>query len=474
MKWINNFFFLALSIATSSHAQTKLPSFFANNMLLQQQTKVAIWGEDHPKTRVKINTSWGEITEVVTNSNGKWSATIPTKKASFKPETIFIRGSSRITLTNILIGEVWFCSGQSNMEMPLRGLRKSKVLNDQKYIDIANNNNIRLFNTPRIASVSPNFNTQGTWEVSNTEAAKKFSAIGYIFAIELYQKLNVPIGVIEASWGGTRIESWIPKRDLIKYEDIKFFDKLPEEKKSQKKPSFLYNAMIHPFQNYTIKGVLWYQGESNRTQPKPYKSYMKELIFSWRSQWKNDKLPFYVVQIAPYDYTKYKTGTSFRPNLIREAQLQTAQEIKNTGIVVTTDVGDCNDIHPSKKEIIAKRLSNWALSNQYNFKKRFFKAAELKSFKIKNNKVNLKFQFYNNDKFLETEKTKGFAIAGVDKVFYPAKVEFHKNRKQIILSTIHVKRPVAVRYGFETCFESNLQTQSGLPISIFRTDRWEE
>ncbi len=474
MSWAKNFLFCFCLLASSLNAQTKLPSFFANNMVLQQQTKVAIWGEDIPKTRVKINTSWGEIIEVVTNSNGKWSTTIPTKKASFKPETIFIRGSSTITLTNILIGEVWFCSGQSNMEMPLGGLRKSKVLNGQKYIDIANNNNIRLFNTPRIASVSPNFNTQGMWEVSNTEAAKKFSAIGYIFAIELYQKLNVPIGVIEASWGGTRIESWIPKRDLIKYEDIKFFDKLPEEKKSQKKPSFLYNAMIHPFQNYTIKGVLWYQGESNRTQPKPYKKYMKELIFSWRSQWKNDKLPFYVVQIAPYDYTKYKRGTPFRPNLIREAQLQTAQEIKNTGIVVTTDVGDCNDIHPSKKEIIAKRLSNWALANQYNFKDLSFKAAELKSFKIKDNKVNLKFQFYDNDEFLETEKTKGFAIAGVDKVFYPAKVEFHKNRKQIILSTIHVQRPVAVRYGFEACFESNLQTKSGLPIAVFRTDRWEE
>jgi len=474
MKWKCNFFFCIVLITVSFQSQTKLPPFFGDNMVLQQKEKVGIWGNDVPKSKINITTSWGEKKIVITSSTGNWKTSIQTKKASFTPETIKIQGSTTVTLKNVLIGEVWFCSGQSNMEMPLGGLRKSKVLNAQKYIDIANNKNIRLFNTPRIASVLPSSSVKGKWEISNIEAAKKISAIGYIFAVELYQKLNVPIGIIEASWGGTRIESWIPKGVLEKYDRIHFFEKLPREEKKQKKPSFLYNGMIHPFQNYTIKGVLWYQGESNRTQPKPYKNYMKDLIFSWRSQWKNDKLPFYVVQIAPYDYTKYKRGTIFRPNLIREAQLQIAQEIKNTGIVVTTDVGDCNDIHPSKKEIVAKRLSNWALSNQYKFKKRSFRGAELKSFKIKDRKLNLQFQFYNKDYFLQTKNVKGFTIAGVDKVFYPADVIIDKKGKHIILSNENVKKPVAMRYGFEACFESNLQTKSGLPIAVFRTDRWEE
>jgi sialate O-acetylesterase len=199
---------------------------------------------------------------------------------------------------------------------------------------------------------------------------------------------------------------------------------------------------------------------------------MEDLIGSWRTQWKDEKLPFYFVQIAPFNYTKYKKGKVNYANFIREAQLKTSQNIKNTGLVVTTDLGDCNDIHPSKKGEVAKRLANWALANQYNFKNVNFRSAELKSFTIKNNKIQLKFKFFNNDAFISSENVKGFLIAGADKVFYPAKVEFHKDGKQLILSNENVESPVAARYGFEACFESNLQTKSRLPISVFRTDHW--
>jgi sialate O-acetylesterase len=473
MKWGNKCFLILFLIAFSLQSQTKLPAFFGDNMVLQQKENVSIWGTDIPNSEVIISTSWGQNKKVTTNSKGDWKTVIKTKKASFTPETISIKGTTSITLKNVLIGEVWFCSGQSNMEMALSGLRKSKVLNAKKYLDISNNKNIRLFNTPRTASVLPSNTVNAVWQESNESSAKKFSAIGYIFAMELYQKLNIPIGIIEASWGGTRIESWIPKKELLKYKNIRFFDKLPKEENKQKKPSFLYNGMIYPFQNYTVKGILWYQGESNRTQPKSYKNFMEELITSWRKQWKDESLPFYFVQIAPYDYTTYKRGTAIRSNLIREAQLQVAQEVKNTGVVITTDAGDCNDIHPSKKEIVAKRLSYWALANQYK-KEVSFKSAELISFKIDENKVNLTFQFHNNDYFIDTENVKGFAVAGADKVFYPANVVFHKNGKQITIFNKSVKKPVAVRYGFEACFESNLKTNSGLPISVFRTDQWEQ
>jgi len=473
MSHFSRLFFVFFLFSLTLHGQIELPAFFGDNMVMQQNETVSIWGKDSPLSAIKISSSWGEKTSAVADLEGFWFSKIKTKKGSFDTHTLKIEGSNTITLTNILIGEVWFCSGQSNMEMTLAGLRKSKVLNAQKYIDIANNKTIRLFNTPRTASVLPSNDVNAQWQESNKDSAKKFSAIGYIFAVELYEKLNVPIGIIEASWGGTLIESWIPKKDLLKYKGINFFDKLPKEENKQKKPSFLYNGMIHPFQNYTVKGVLWYQGESNRTQPNSYKDYMKDLIDAWRRQWKDNSLPFYFVQIAPFDYTKKKNGTSIRPNLIREAQSQITQEIKNTGVVVTTDAGDCNDIHPSKKEIVAKRLSNLALAEQYRFKNLFIKSSEFKSFKIKNDEIILKFKFFNNDEFISSENVKGFSIAGADKVFYPANIEFHKNGKLVILSSKKVRKPLAVRYGFEACFESNLETKSGLPISVFRTDQWQ-
>ena len=199
---------------------------------------------------------------------------------------------------------------------------------------------------------------------------------------------------------------------------------------------------------------------------------MKDLIDAWRTQWNHKKLPFYFVQIAPFNYVKYKKGKLNYDNFIRESQLKIAQEIKNTGLVVTTDVGDCKDIHPSKKGTVAKRLANWALAEAYNFKDIFYKSAEVKSVKVKGNKVTIKFKFYNKDHFIETKDLKSFLIAGADKVFYPAKAIINKNNKSIVLQSSRVTKPIAVRYGFEACFESNLQTKSGLPISVFRTDTW--
>ncbi|WP_165453916.1 sialate O-acetylesterase [Hyunsoonleella flava] len=456
----------------SIQGQIELPAFFGDYMVLQQNEEVSIWGKDIPGTTIEIRSSWGTTAKTTTNSKGFWSTTIKTAKASFQPQSLSITGSNTKELNDILLGEVWFCSGQSNMEMPLKGLRKSKVLNASNYLEIANNKNIRLFNNARTASVSPSFDVNGKWQESNKESAFSFSAIGYIFGTKLYQNLNVPIGIIESSWGGTRIESWIPKEKLLKYKNIKFFDNLPKEQNKQKKPSFLYNAMVYPFQNFNIKGVLWYQGESNRSEPEPYYNYMNDLITSWRSQWKNKNLPFYFVQIAPYDYTKHRTSPGIKANMIREAQLKIAQDIKNAEIVVTTDAGDCEDIHPSKKEIIAKRLSNIALSEQYGFKDIIYRSPEFKNISIANDQVTLKFKFHKNDFFIQNNNISGFAIVSSDRVFYPAEARLSKDKKSIILYSDNVKKPVAVRYGFEDCFENTLNTNSGLPISVFRTDNW--
>lgn len=472
MAHFNRLFFVFFLFSLTLYSQMELPAFFGDNMVLQQNETVSVWGKDIPNSDIKISSSWGEKTSAVADSEGFWFSKIKTINGSFDTHTLKIEGSNSIILTNILIGEVWFCSGQSNMEMPLKGLGKSKVLNADKYLQTANNKNIRLFNNPRTASSYPEFHVKGKWVESNLESAKLFSAIGYIFGKTLYENLNVPIGIIESSWGGTKIESWIPKENLLKYENLKIPNALPKEQNKQKKPTALYNAMIHPFQDFKIKGIIWYQGESNRTRPNTYESYMKDLIASWRNQWKDKNLPFYFVQIAPFNYVKNKNAQHMGADLIREAQYRISQNIPNTGLIITTDVGDCNDIHPSKKEIVAKRLSNWALAEQYKLKGLNYKSAVLKKTLIKKDTITLRFKFQKNDYFLKSKNVTGFEIASYDKVFYPAQVSFNKDKKTLTIYSHQVKNPVAIRYGFEDCFESNLKTNSGLPISIFRTDNW--
>lgn len=472
MKCIYKCLICLFLVPMSIQAQTKLASVFGDNMVLQQQEKVSIWGMDLPNSKITIITSWGIKSIIKADENGLWSAKLKTKEASFNSENIKIKGSETIVINNVLIGEVWLCSGQSNMDMPMNGLGKSKIVNSEYYLKKSINKNIRLFNKPRAASIQPSLEMGGKWEESNKESAKKFSAIGYLFALELFDKLNVPIGIIETAWGGTRIEAWLPKEYLIKYKDVKIPNKLHQDQKKQKKPSFLYNAMIHPFQDFKIKGVLWYQGESNRTKPKPYYNLMLDLIHSWREQWNDKRLPFYFVQIAPYNYVKHKKGKINFANFIREAQFKISETIKNTGLVVTTDLGDCNDIHPSKKAKVAKRLSKWALNREYNFNKIQHKGATFKSMKIVDNRAILNFKFFKKDFFTANQTIRGFSIAGDDKVFYPASVSVNKDRKSLTVYHKNVAKPVAVRYGFSSCFESNLQTQSNLPLSIFRTDSW--
>lgn len=280
-----------------------------------------------------------------------------TNKASFKAQTITITGSSSVKLKNILIGEVWFCSGQSNMEMPVKGFKSSPINGSNELILNAKNEYIRLFNTKRQGSLKIENNVKGTWEKTNQNTASEFSSIGYVFAKKLFESINVPIGIIEASWGGTPIEAWISKDSLLRYNEVKIPTKNVQENKEPKRPTEIYNGMIAPFQDFTIKGFLWYQGESNRNNPVPYKNYMHSLVNTWRSQFNSHELPFYFVQIAPYAYEKLRKTPAFKTALIREAQLQAAAEIKNSAMVVTADLGDCNDIHPPEKIKIANRLA---------------------------------------------------------------------------------------------------------------------
>ena len=458
-------------------SQTKMPSFFSNNMVLQQNENVAIWGTDEPGSMIDIHTSWGVDKRVKTEENGKWRTKIPTKKGSFENQKITIKGSSTITLKNVLIGEVWLGSGQSNMEMALGGFKNAPVNNGEELINTSTNTYIRLFNTERSASLSLEDDVVGSWEETNPETVRSFSAIGYLFGRKLFEELQVPIGIIESSWGGTPIECWLPGNSIQKHPEIKVPATMSKDVNKRKRPTFLYNAMIHPFKNYTIKGLLWYQGEANRKNSHFYKDYMIALVTSWRSQWKNNSLPFYFVEIAPFSYENNKDTKAIKANLVREAQRLAANEIPNTGMVVTTDVGKCNQIHPPEKNVIAKRLANWALTKQYNFKNIPYRSPEYDSMKIKDDKAILTFRFFGENEanlsFDNNRTLENFEIAGADHIFYEAKVKINKDQTLSVYSD-KVKNPVAVRYGFVDCLEGSLFSKAGLPVSPFRTDDWSE
>ncbi|WP_396635687.1 sialate O-acetylesterase [Maribacter sp. R77961] len=456
-------------------AQVSLPSFFSDNMVLQQDETVAIWGTDIPNTVIVIETSWGEKIDTRSDSDGYWKTKINTTKASFTPHQLTITGSSVQTLKNVLLGEVWFCSGQSNMEMPMKGLGNSPVNGANEFILNAKNPNIRLFNTERAGSLSPENDVIGSWEEANGASVSNFSAIGYLFGKKLWEQLNIPIGIIESSWGGTRIEAWLPEDALLNYSEVNLSKTLNEDPNRRKQPTQIFNAMIHPFQDFNIKGYLWYQGESNRTNPEPYKKYMHNLVNTWRSQWNNKDLPFYFVQIAPYAYEQFRQTNATNADLIRESQLLASLEIPNSGLVVTSDVGKCDDIHPPEKETIADRLAYWALAKQYGYDQIHFAAPVYDFMAVNKNTVELSFKsIQDNDKVRLSsfrQALTGFTIAGTDKVFYPAEASLNNNGT-ISLKSSKVPNPVAARYGFEDCFKATLYNLAKIPVSPFRTDSW--
>lgn len=467
--------FILFFVSYFSFSQTAVPSFFADSMVLQQQEDVAIWGKDTSGISVQIEASWGESVNTKTDEDGTWEVELKTPEASFDTQTITITGSSKIDIKNVLVGEVWFCSGQSNMEMPLKGFDKSPVNRSDTFLDASDNPDIRLFNAPRTASLSPKMNISGTWQMASRTSVEEFSAVGYMFGKKLFDRLQIPIGIIESAWGGTRIEAWLPKSKASAYSEIIIPKSLSKKESRRKKPTALYNAMIHPFRDYAIKGVLWYQGETNRHNPGPYKQYMHDLVDAWRIQWNRPELPFYMVQIAPYGYAKYRDGKVLDANRIREAQALAAQEIPNTGIVITTDVGKCDDIHPPEKETIADRMATMAFAEQYGMKDSAYRSPEYKTMRIEGNKIHLSFDFGGeteaNRQFDANRKITDFEIAGEDKKFRPAQVTINENQT-LTVSSDNVKEPVAVRYGFVDCLEGSLFSRAGLPVSPFRTDSW--
>ena len=457
---IYQIFFLLFFL--NSFAQTKLPSFFGDHMILQQQTDAAIWGQDDPGTQIVISTNWGSDNTTIADSTGAWRTTLKTPEAG-GPYEIKVQGSEVVMFKNVLIGEVWICSGQSNMQMSLKGYYGQPINGGNDAILESKNPMIRLFNTTRNASLVPLNDVEGSWAEAAPGTAADFSATAYFFGKRLYDILGVPIGLIHTSWGSANSETWMNAKSLSEFENIEIPKAIPD-RLPQQGPSLLYNAMLHPFIGYAIKGAIWYQGESNRLRAEEYKKIFPAMISNWRVDWNQGDFPFYFVQIAPFNYGNSNAA------FLREAQLFTMNTVPNTGMVVTQDIGECNDIHPKEKKIVGDRLALWALAKDYKLSGFGFSGPVYKSMEQKHNEIIISFDYAELGLSSYRQALDGFEIAGNDRKFIPAKAKIVRGK--IVVWSDEIVKPEAVRYAFKNCGIGNLYNVSGLPASSFRTDSW--
>lgn len=453
----------------SSNAKIKVASVLGDNMVLQRNTEVKLWGTADPNQKLTITTSWNKAKLSTTaNDKGQWLVKAKTTEAGGPFTVTIAAGKEKVQLQNILLGEVWLCSGQSNMQMPVMGYNDQPVRGSNETIAKAANCQIRLFTVKRNATKTPQDTCSGEWLVASSKTVGNFSAIGYYFANRIQQTLNVPVGVINSSWGGSRIEAWM---------DAETMQKFPESLKSttqEKTPAHhraanLYNGMITPIKNLAIKGALWYQAESNRGEYQYYAGLMKAMVESWKRDFELKELPFYFVQIAPYRYNNSKDTLSGK---MYDQQLKASLEIPNAGMVGTVDFGEEFCIHPSEKEIVANRLTYWALSETYKMEGIAYKNPTFKSFVVKDSTIIVSFDNLVMGLNSFGKELTNFEIAGEDKVFYPAVAKIKS--KQVFLTAPEVKKPVAARYAYINYPSGKgfLYNTAGLPVLPFRTDNW--
>ena len=459
MKLPLSLFLLCLFSVTFVKAEITLPNIFSNDMVLQRESDVSLYGWARPSEEFSIYTSWDDATvQVKSGNDAKWKIQVATPKAG-GPYTIrFIGKENEIVLSDVLIGEVWLCSGQSNMEWSAN----STIDNRDFEVENANYPNIRLFTVEKRTADYPLDNVIGTWETCSPETMQDFSAVAYFFARKVQKELNIPIGLIDSSWGASCAEVWTPESVFKAYPELVTAHELiqPNQWVTIEK-STIYNAMIAPLTNFKIGGVLWYQGESNTANAESYQQIFTEMIKSWRADWNND-FPFYYVQIAPFNY-----GRPFEGGVLRDQQRRTLA-LKNTGMAVTSDICTVEDIHPQNKQDVGLRLANIALKEHYNILEGqevygpLFEAAE-----IIGDKIQVKF---SHDKGLKSDEKKIglFEISNEKGKWFSAKAKLKNGI--VIVSSKEVKSPKAVRYAWKSTDIGNLYNGVGLPASTFSSE----
>ena len=458
-----------IACGNSLHAELKIPSILSDHMVLQRDQPVPIWGWDTPGKTVSVTI--GDLTlKDNADDQGNWKVAIPPHKAG-GPHEITISGTSTIKFSDVLFGEVWLCSGQSNMEWRVNG-----SLNSKEEIASANHPQIRHIKIPHTPSDKPQSNVASPgWQVCSPQTVASFTAVGYFFGRNLQSQLNVPIGLIGSNWGGTRIEPWTPPSGFQSVAALKsisdqletFPAKNAKGQINHQSPLALYNGMIHPLLPYRIRGALWYQGESNNGEGMLYFEKMKALIQGWRNAWNQPQMPFYFVQLAPYRYGR-RDPTHLAG--IWEAQLKTL-DIPNTGMAVTTDIGNVKNIHPQNKQEVGRRLAIWALAKTYNKPIAVYSGPLYQGMKSEGNKIRLLFKHTGSGLVARDGKALNwFTIAGADKKFVEAKAVIDGD--SVVVSSDEVAKPLAVRFGWNDTAEPNLSNKEGLPASPFRTDSW--
>jgi sialate O-acetylesterase len=455
----------ALSLFTlfilSAHAAVRLPAIIGSHMVLQQKAEVTIWGWADPGEKITLKASWDTATYSTTgNGHAKWSLKLRTPAAG-GPHTISIKGTNSIVLEDVLIGEVWLASGQSNMEWSM-----GWGLPYEKEIAAATNKSIRFFHVPKTTAEFPQEDVAARWVVCSPEAAKGFSATAYFFGSSLADSLKIPVGLIASSWGGTPAEAWTPV-EVVEKDSVlkKAATRLNPSGGWPVAPALAYNAMIHPLSTFNIAGAIWYQGESNVGTASTYRHLFTSMITSWRAQWRKD-FPFYFVQIAPFAGYGNNSSSAF----LREAQTQSLT-LPGTGMITTSDLVDnINDIHPKMKKEVGQRLANLALAQTYNRTGIAHKSPTFKEKTVLKDRITIDFNDVPTGLVSRGGAPTGFYIAGSDRIFYPATAKIVG--KTVVVRSPEVKNPVEVRFGFTNSSMPNLFTREGLPVNLFRTDDW--
>ncbi|MBO9728625.1 MAG: sialate O-acetylesterase [Chitinophaga sp.] len=447
--------------AVPAAANIRLPAIIGNNMVLQQQQRVKLWGWADPLEKVVVTTSWDQQSyPVVTTGDARWEVNFQTPVAG-GPYSITFSGKNKITLTNIMLGEVWICGGQSNMEMCGQwGLADIKA-----ELPAATNKDIRFFHIPKTTATDPQDDVKASWTNCDSNTLNTFSAVAYFFGKKLQTTLHVAIGLVEASWGGTSAEVWTPG-SIIQQDTIleRAATAIAPSGMCPHTPGIAWNAMLAPITNYAIAGAIWYQGENNTSTAGTYARLFTKMIDAWRYAWK-DALPFYFVQIAPFNYREKNAGA-----LLREAQWQSSRHLR-TGMVVIMDlVNNVYDVHPANKHDVGARLAYLALGDNYHLPGAPYENPSYQSAVVRRHKMLLFFDHAATGLTIHGKTIKELFIAGSDQVFYPAESSIKNNT--LLVWSREVKSPVAVRYAFSNTAIGNLFSNNGLPVGPFRTDDW--
>ncbi|MFD2885836.1 sialate O-acetylesterase [Chitinophaga cymbidii] len=456
-----------LLCASSAFARITLPAIFGDHMVLQQQSPTRWWGTARPSATVRITVSWDKsVYTLKADRNGHWKGVINTPAAG-GPHTIALDdGEDKRVISDVLIGEVWLCAGQSNMEMPVMGGRNQPVLLADEILLNSHQPSIRLFHIKKNISDTPLTDCDAVWAPSTPAAVGSFSAVAYLFARQLQEKLGVPVGVIQAAYGATMIESWMSREALQAFPPMQPLDALNLQQAAHNHPAVAFHAMIHPIAGFAIRGTLWYQGEQNAGQPAKYRELLAAMVKDWRRRWEMGDWPFYYVQIAPFPYVRAGDKVPY----LREAQQQAEQDIVNSGMAVSIDAGSRFTVHPPDKQVISKRLLCLALAGTYGWKGLPHRGPAFRKMEIKDNTVQLFFDHAKHGLTAYDQPLSCFEIAGEDRIFYPAKAVI--NAGGVRLEAEQVTAPVAVRYAFKDWVKGDLYNTAGFPAAPFRTDDW--